>query len=72
MAPVSYTACPFPKNIHGGQVKHFKQGVFCREDAFSFSHFPKLPMIALDHVGCVDDFPDFRGVLEKGGDLSPI
>lgn len=39
LAPVLDTAGPFPQDILGSQVEHFKQSIIRWEDAFPFSNF---------------------------------
>ena len=61
LSPVFNTSCPFTDYVHGGQL-HFEQGVIRLEDAFSLCYLAELAMVALNHIGRVDQLSDFRRV----------
>ncbi|AVG10978.1 hypothetical protein [Paenibacillus larvae] len=72
LSPVLNPAGPFAGDIHRRQIEHFKQGFVARKDTFALCHFPKLTVVALDHIGCIDESSDLRRILEKGSQFCPV
>ncbi len=66
MSPVLHRPRPFTGDIHRRQIQHFEQHFIGRKDAFALGHFPKLPMVTLNHIRGVDELADLWRVLEKG------
>ena len=71
-APVLPPSGPFLRNIHHGQIQHFQQAVIRRENRFCLGHFPKLPVKALDCIGCIDQAAHLLRVLEISAQVGPI
>lgn len=65
-------ACPFLGHIHRDQIEHFQQGFIGRKNTFPLGHLSQLPVVALDYVRGVDEFANFRWVLEEGQELLPV
>lgn len=57
---------------HRSQIEHFEQGFVAGEYAFSFLHFRKLPMVAFNDVGCINELANLRRVFEERCQLVPV
>ena len=49
-SPVFSSACPFLRDVDGGQIQHLEQAVIGWENALVFGHFPELTVKSLDSV----------------------
>lgn len=72
LPPVLDAACPLTCDVHGDQVEHFEQCFVDWEDALSLCYFAKLTVVALNHVGRIDEFTQFRRILKEGRKLLPV
>ena len=53
-APILAPACPFPGNVHHGQVQHFQQTVVRGKNGLGFGHLSQLAVKDLNGVGGID------------------
>lgn len=60
LAPILDTSCPFSGDIHRRQVEHFEQCFIGRENALALRHLAKLPVVAFNHVRCIDELADLQ------------
>lgn len=70
--PVLTPSCPFPGNVHHGQIQHLEQAVIGGEYGFGFRHLPELAVEAFNSIGGVDQLPDLLGILEIGAEIGPV
>ncbi|MNM66670.1 hypothetical protein D3C81_781670 [compost metagenome] len=72
LSPVLYTACPFAGDIDRHEIEHLDERLITWENALAFGHLAELPVIALDHIGGVDQLAKLGGILEEGGEFVPV
>ena len=65
-------ASPAKHNVLCNEIKHFEQRLVVGENGLALSHFAELAVVAFNHIGGINQFADFRRILEKGGNFAPV
>ena len=59
-------------NFPAGQVEHLAQGIVVGKTGFVLGDLPELAVQAFNDIGRVYDFPNLRGICEKGAQNIPV
>lgn len=59
-------------NFPAGQVEHFAQGIIAGKAGLVFGDLAELAVEPLNDISRIYDFPNLRGICEKGAQNIPI
>ena len=70
--PISTSGGPVFDDFPAGQIEHLSQGIIVGEAGLVLGNLAELAVQALNDIGRVYDFPNLRGICEKGAQNIPI
>lgn len=65
-------ASPFEHDILGDEIQHFEKCLVVGENGLAFGDLAQLPMVALYHIGSVNELANFWRVFKESRKLGPV